>query len=72
MGNVLTDNKKPRCQRCGSQWHTDCFDTDEFDTDENKEPFNGRLLVLAIIVSWLIFIGIVMGARELWKLIFGG
>lgn len=66
MGNVLTDNKKPRCQRCGSQWHTDCFDA-----NENKEPFNGRLFVLAIIVSWLLFIGIVKGALELWKLIFG-
>jgi hypothetical protein len=66
MGNVLTGNKKPRCQRCGSQWHTECFDT-----DEDKEPFNGRLLVLAIIGSWLIFIGIALGLRELWKLIFG-
>lgn len=69
MGQVVNPHNaklnKPHCQRCGSQWHTDCFDT-----DEHKEPFNGRLLALVIIASWAVVIGIVLGARELWNLIF--
>jgi len=48
---------KMRCPRCGSRWHTDCYDPD------SPMPFNGRLFILAVVVSWVIVGCILFGIR---------
>lgn len=43
---MIFQKNVPRCPRCGSRWHTDCF-------DHIDEHLKIGPLVLAVLITWL-------------------